>query len=439
QWESSPDSVTWTPIGGATALTYNAPTGIPGATYYRLVVSDTSSSCGDPTSAGVLVTVQPDASVSVAVDNAEVCVDGSAILTATVSGGSSAIQYQWQESPNNVAWANIAGATTSTYSAPTAAPGITYYRVLVTDTLSGCFDPISGSVSVTVVPDASISVLLDNAEVCVDGLVTLTADITGGSSALQLQWQSSPDDATWTSIPGATDTTYLADTSVPGSTYYRVVATDTLSDCSDPTSASVLVTVVPDATVNVTLDNAEVCIGGSVLLTANITGGSSALTLQWQSSPDGSSWTNIAGATDTTYAAPTSTAGVTHYRVVIIDTLSDCSDPVSNSVQVTVVPDATLAVSINNAEVCVGGDATLVVAVTGGSSALQLQWQSSPDNSTWTDIPGATNDTLVANTGTAGTTWYQVVVTDTLSDCDDPTSGSILVTVVEPVSATVSA
>ncbi|MDX1408469.1 MAG: hypothetical protein R3330_10060, partial [Saprospiraceae bacterium] len=384
------------------------------------------------------VTVVEDATITVDVDNAEVCGGGSALLTATVSGGSSLLTLRWQSSPDNSTWSNIDGETSATLVAQTSTPGTTWYRVVVTDPNAACDDPVSNSVSVTVVPDAAISVLLDNAEVCVDGLVTLTADISGGSSALQLQWQSSPDDATWTSIPGATDTTYVADTSVPGSTYYRVVATDTLSDCSDPTSASVLVLVVPDATVTVTLDNAEVCVGGSVELTANLVGGSSALQLQWQSSPDDATWTNIPGATDTTFSAPTTSADVTYYQVIVTDTLSGCSDPVSNSVQVTVVEDATVSIGVNNAEVCIGGDVTLVGTVTGGSSALQLQWQWSPDNSTWTNIPGATNDTLIADTSTPDTTWYQLVVTDTLSDCSDPVSNAIQVIVVDGVSATIA-
>ena len=68
-------------------------------------------------------------------------------------------------------------------------------------------------------------------------------------------------------------------------TYYRVNVTDDNSGCSDPTSQPVIVTVLDDPTVNVTIPDVEVCIGAVATLTANISGGSGALTIQWQSSP----------------------------------------------------------------------------------------------------------------------------------------------------------
>jgi hypothetical protein len=44
------------------------------------------------------------------------------------------------------------------------------------------------------------------------------------------------------------------------------------------------------------------CVGGSVTLTATVTGGSSAQVLQWQTSPNGTSgWANISGANATTF------------------------------------------------------------------------------------------------------------------------------------------
>lgn len=48
---------------------------------------------------------------------------------------SSGITYQWQSSPDNVTWSNIAGATSATYSASQTAA--TYYRCLVTCTNGG--------------------------------------------------------------------------------------------------------------------------------------------------------------------------------------------------------------------------------------------------------------------------------------------------------------
>jgi hypothetical protein len=101
-----------------------------------------------------------------------------------------------------------------------------------------------------------------------------------------------------------------------------------------------------DATVSVAPVTSEVCIGGTAILTATISGGSLTLTQQWQSSADGTSgWTDIPGATATTYSAPTTTAGTTYYRIIITDPASDCSDPISNVVNVIVQPDATISIA----------------------------------------------------------------------------------------------
>jgi hypothetical protein len=99
------------------------------------------------------------------------------------------------------------------------------------------------------------------------------------------------------------------------------------------------VIIRPDALISASVNNAEVCIDGSAILNANLTGGSSFATLQWQNSgnPAGP-FTDISGATAVMYSAPTDQAGIIYYRVHVIDPSSDCSDPNSNVVSVTVRP-----------------------------------------------------------------------------------------------------
>ncbi|MBK6833431.1 MAG: hypothetical protein IPG89_03805 [Bacteroidetes bacterium] len=66
-----------------------------------------------------------------------------------------------------------------------------------------------------------------------------------------------------------------------------------------------------------------ICPGQSA--TMSVTGGTTAtgLTYQWQSSPDGAAWSNIAGATSSTYVATPSTS--TYYRRVTTCTSSGLS------------------------------------------------------------------------------------------------------------------
>jgi gliding motility-associated-like protein len=94
----------------------------------------------------------------------------------------------------------------------------------------------------------------------------------------------------------------------------------------------------------------SVCPGQSAQLTATLTGGSGTYTGQWQSSPDGVAWTDIAGATSPTYTAtPTAT---TQYRYRQVCAAGPSST--SNAVTITLtVPTATLAYA--NATYCRSG------------------------------------------------------------------------------------
>ena len=58
------------------------------------------------------------------------------------------------------------------------------------------------------------------------------------------------------------------------------------------------------------------------------------------------------------------------------------------------------------------GQNVLLSANVSGSAPIGLQWQSSPDGSTWAAVPGATSATAVVNPLTVGTVYYQLVATN---------------------------
>jgi hypothetical protein len=443
QWQnSSAFGGPFADISGATNTTYIAPSTIAGVTYYRVRVIDPGSDCSQPNSNVASVTVQPDAQVSANVNNAEVCVGGSALLTATVTGGSGALTLQWQNSAvAGGPYANITGATSNTYNAPTTGAGVTYYRMVVTDSNSDCSDPESNEVTVTVNPDAQVSIVVDNAQVCIGGTATLTATLTGGSSQVTLQWQNSSNaGGPFAAIPGATNTTFSAPTTVTGTTYYRVVVLDPLNGCATPNSNVTSVLVRPDATISAVVNNSQVCVGGSATLTATLTGGSTQATIQWQSGTSTTGpWTDIAGQTNAIYASPTGTAGTYYYHVIVIDPLNGCAQPVSATLTVLVNPLVTVSTAVDNGEICVGGTATLVATITGGSGSLTYHWQTSPDGlSGWVDV-GVANGNLVLNPSLEGTYYYRVRIQDSVSGCLQPNSNSVSVIVNEDAQVSVSA
>jgi hypothetical protein len=140
------------------------------------------------------------------------------------------------------------------------------------------------------------------------------------------------------------------------------------------------ITVEEQLTVDITVDNAVVCIDGSSVISSAVTNGSGVYNYQWQSSPDGSgSWTNITlNGTLSTYAAPTSAVGTIFYRVMVTDLANGCNDPISNVVSVTVEDQPTVSIAVDNPVVCIGGSALITSSITNGSAFILTSGNPAP-------------------------------------------------------------
>ena len=120
-----------------------------------------------------------------------------------------------------------------------------------------------------------------------------------------------------------------------------------------------------------------------------VSGGNGVYSYQWQSSVNTSSWSNISGATASSYTPPAITAK-TYYRANVP---SNGSTYPANYATVNVYPQiiggdispASATINYNTAP----GTLTLS-GVSGGNGAYSYQWQSSPDGSNWTNISGGT-------------------------------------------------
>src|SRR5271155_4541672 len=139
QWQSAPSgSMTYTNIAGATSSSYslmNTTTAQSGMTF-RVVV--TNSVNPPATSNAATLTVNAAAvapSITTQPTNKTVNAGGTATFTV-VAAGTAPLSYQWQSAPSGSAtYANIAGATSSSYllmNATTAQSGMTF-RVVVSN------------------------------------------------------------------------------------------------------------------------------------------------------------------------------------------------------------------------------------------------------------------------------------------------------------------
>jgi hypothetical protein len=143
--------------------------------------------------------------------------------------------------------------------------------------------------------------------ICTGGTLTLTAVASGGTPAYNYSWNHSLGAGNSKVVSPASTTTYT------------VTATDGIG-CTG--TGSVTISVVSDPTVSITANTTNVCVGGGALLTATPIGGTGTCTLQWQNNT-GSGWSDISGATATTYN-PTSLTANTDYRVVYSCTAPGC-------------------------------------------------------------------------------------------------------------------
>ena len=113
---------------------------------------------------------------------------------------------------------NISGATSATYS-PGALTTDTYYRRRVIS----CETKFSNSILITVRPNLNAGAIGSAQTICYNTApASLTDDTspTGGTGSYAYQWQSSPDNATWSNISGATSATYSPG-ALTTNTYFR--------------------------------------------------------------------------------------------------------------------------------------------------------------------------------------------------------------------------
>ena len=137
--------------------------------------------------------------------------------------------------------------------------------------------------------------------------------------------------------------------------------------------------------------NAAVCVGANHIFAVVASGLD--LRYQWQLSTNGgSSFSNIAGATASTYSLTGITAGMNNYQYRCI--VSGCPQPAtSNAATLTVTTPPTISNQPANTTVCEGSNTSF--SVTGSGSGILYQWQLSTDGgATWNNITGATSATL---------------------------------------------
>ena len=397
QWQASADGTTWTDLAGANTTAYPLGVSVVGHSLRLRVTA--SNADGTATTASAVtarvVTAPPVNSVAPSITGT---VQRAAVLAAvrgTWTGNNNVYSYQWQRDG-----VDIADATGASY---TLTVGDVGKRVRVVVTATNPDATVTAASAPTVVVPSSPPV--NTAAPTVSGTaqrgltLTGTAGVWDGiANSAKYQWQSSVDGTNWAAITGATSSTRVISTSEIGR-FMRLLVTVTnaegvVSLASAPTakvvSAPPVNTVRP--VISGTAQRAQTLIG----TLGTWTGVDNVYDQQWQRSVNGTTWTNIAGATRPSYKLTIADVG-SIVRLLVTATNPDGTMAASSTASATVPT----ALPVNTGRPTITGTARRGVVLSGASgswsgigNAWAYQWQRSTDNgTTWQSIAGADQTT----------------------------------------------
>lgn len=456
QWQSAPIATgPFTNIAGANSSSFDPPAGQVASTFYQVTTSSVLNGVTCTATSNVLpVIVNTVNSGSLGVSQT-VCSGGNpnAFTATTAPSGSGTLTYQWQSStvgPNS-GFTSIPGVTTVSYDPPAGISTTTYYQLVVTSTLNGVqCNSTSSTLSVTV-NSLSAPVIGSNETICSGGNPVSFTNPTPavGVGSISYQWQSSTTNigSGYTNISGATSATYDPPAGLVNTTYYQVITTSTLNGVACNVTSIPLTVFVNAVSAGTLTQSQTICSGGNpVAFTATApASGAGSLSYQWQSSTTGpnSGYSNILGETNSTYDPPAGLSTTTYYQLVVTSIMNGvtCSST-SNTLLVT-VNSVTPSVIASNETICPGGNPVAFTNSTtaNGNGAITYQWQSSTSGPAagFSNIGLATSSTYDPPAGLNTTTYYQVLITNTLNGLACQVTSNVVTVTVNTISSQVIA
>jgi len=229
----------------------------------------------------------------------------SAADASAGTGGS--YTYEWLKSTDNITWVTADGTSNLTTYSPPNLTVSTYFKRAVTS--GACIDT-TAKVLITVYADLTAGTIGTDQSIshgATPSTLTETVASVGGVAVYLYQWESSINAGSSWANAGGTDNaaTYSPGALTTGTWYRRVITSG--SSCGSQTSNTVIITV-----------NMFVCSGSAP---SNISSGSvasgannGAITYQWESSTDGTTYNDIATETDVTLTGVAAITVNTWYR-----------------------------------------------------------------------------------------------------------------------------
>ena len=327
------------------------------------MVSDTTNS---PLSISLSGTGMTALSIATQPANQSVTVGQAATFTVTATGNGT-LTYQWNK--NGIA---IGGATSSTYTTPSAASSDSgaQFNVVVTDS-SGNVTSNAATLTVTATPVAP-SITTQPASQTVTAGQTATYTVTAnGTAPLTYQWKNNG-----TAISGATSSAYTtpATSASDNGALFTVTVTNATGNVTS-NAATLTVNVPPVITTQPA--SQTVTAGQTASFTVTATGAAT-LTYQWQKNG-----TPISAATSASYTTPATSAS-DNGALFTVTVTNATGNVTSNAATLTVNVPPVITTQPASQTVTAGQTASFTVTAT-GAATLTYQWQKNG-----TAISGAT-------------------------------------------------
>ena len=258
--------------------------------------------------------------------------------------------------------------------------------------------------AVTISGPASPEILWQPLSIAVDeGDSAMFSVIAVGNPDPTFQWQVSTNNGgSWAPIPGEMSytLTFGSTTAAQNGNQYRCVVSNSEGNLNSAAATLTVYSTTAAPTITSQPSNQTIGEGGSAVFSITAIGNPEP-TYQWQvSTNNGGTWTDVTGATTDTLTINNATVAAhngNQYRCVVTNSVGSLNSNAATLTVSTVPVAPSITNQPSNQSIGEGGNATFSITAT-GYPAPAYRWQVMSGGGSWTDVPGATANTLtIAN------------------------------------------
>ena len=342
---------------------------------------------------------------------------------------------QWWDSPDDISYSEITGATGQNYSPGTLIADRYYKRVIHSGTDAACKDT-SDAFYIEVYPLISNNIIeTDSTRYCagdIPDLFTGTSPAGGDEPDYFYTWQVRELTGSWTNISGATGEDYTPSTIYEDTVLIRRMVESGLNlTCSD-NSNSIQIDVIPYILNDLVTPDSAVCEGAVPLpfVETVATGGAGIDGYLWQSQlVSGGTWETAPGTYDQpAYASGTLTQSTRFRRLVTSQICTDYSDTITTTVYPSLVNNSIIGSPVQYT--CYNSSKELEgnPALEGGMSGdLRFIWEDSPAGIVWDQADGVNDQVDYTSSSLTDTLFFRRIVLSGENDQCMDTTDAVLV------------